>query len=593
MSKTYTITFDEKKKRYRLTPETGRVILVRADHKKFEWLKSQEKGKIVKISDSGRWTSSKDYDGLYDAVKILSKEKIIDNTSSTKVIKAKSAEKKGDIKKSESGLMDVIRCDEHEYLVWKWRPSGKENSKKKENAIRYGSSLRVKDGELAVFVYKQKNGENQDFIIGPHDQTIKSENFPILTSIVGTAFGGESPFQAEIYFISLSDYIQIRFDIPYFDVFDYRLPSLSVPLAVRGNLLCNITDYKVFTKLNKLSLFELEHFKNQVKDAITKDIKRVVKSFNANYKGIPILQIERKILDLEEECEETLRNFLDQDFGINLKSLKFYKLEFDKDCDNYKELKRGLAAIEEESKLKTEIAASILGYHEVNLIGAKRLSKYVEDEDIKKGTKEIHEKTTCSNCKGTGKIVSISLESTGFLNLKKKEVRTESVCSNCEGIGYLEKTNYPYRLEEPKLYECSAAINFNFDLVAKEILNEFITKNEFTKSELLSFLASKEEFKEEAFISFKEKYHDDDLWIYLNWDTPPPKGLVLESIGSYQAVHNMMGGTKGFSLIDAEPFIAPLFKTQVIDNGTKRRSSKDDNIYYKFTKKAKNIYKDL
>ena len=137
-----------------------------------------------------------------------------------------------------------------------------------------------------------------------------------------------------------------------------------------------------------------------------------------------------------------------------------------------------------------------------------------------------------------------------------------------------------------------AEVNFNFDLVAKEILNEFITKNEFTKSELLSFLASKEEFKEEAFISFKEKYHDDDLWIYLNWDTPPPKGLVLESIGGYQAIHSMFG-TKGFFLIDAEPFIVPLFKTQVIDNGTKRRSSKDDNIYYKFTKKAKNLYKDL
>ena len=57
--------------------------------------------------------------------------------------------------KKEGGLMDVIRCDEQEYLVWKWRPSGDADSTKKENAIRYGSSLRVKDGELAVFVYKQ------------------------------------------------------------------------------------------------------------------------------------------------------------------------------------------------------------------------------------------------------------------------------------------------------------------------------------------------------------------------------------------------------------------------------------------------------
>ena len=69
-------------------------------------------------------------------------------------------------KKSEGGLMDVIRCDEQEYLVWKWRPSGDANSTNKENAIRYGSSLRVKDGEVAVFVYKQKDGAMQDFIVG-------------------------------------------------------------------------------------------------------------------------------------------------------------------------------------------------------------------------------------------------------------------------------------------------------------------------------------------------------------------------------------------------------------------------------------------
>ena len=90
-------------------------------------------------------------------------------------------------KKSEGGLMDVIRCDEQEYLVWKWRPSGEDNSTKKENAIRWGSSLRVKDGEVAVFVYKEKDGSMQDFIEGPQDEIIKTANFPVITSIIGLA----------------------------------------------------------------------------------------------------------------------------------------------------------------------------------------------------------------------------------------------------------------------------------------------------------------------------------------------------------------------------------------------------------------------
>ena len=223
--------------------------------------------------------------------------------------------------KKEGGLMDVIRCDEQEYLVWKWRPSGDADSTKKENAIRYGSSLRVKDGELAVFVYKQKNGDNQDFIVGPYDQTIKTANFPVLTSIVGTAFGGASPFQAEIYFINLSGNIQIRFGIPFFDVFDPRFEDFAVPMAVRGTLTFNITDYKGFIKLNRLINFQLEDFKKQVKDAITKYVKGVVTNIPADNE-IPVLQMERKILQINDLVSNYLRARLEADFGVNMKGVK-------------------------------------------------------------------------------------------------------------------------------------------------------------------------------------------------------------------------------------------------------------------------------
>lgn len=628
MSKTYTITFDEKKKRYRLTPETGRAILVRADHKKFEWLKSQEKGKIVKISESGRWTSSKDYDGLYDAVKILSKEKIIDNTSSTKVIKAKSAKNKGDIKKSEGRFTDIIRCDEIEYLVWKWRPSGEENSTKKENAIRYGSSLRVKDGELAVFVYKQKNGENQDFIIGPHDQTIKSENFPILTSIVGTAFGGESPFQAEIYFINLSDYIRIRFDIPFFDVFDSRFADLPLPLAVKGSYILQITDYQGFVKLNPLKNLEYEDFKKTVKKTVTKHIKTVLVNFNATYEGIPILQIERKILQINDEAVAILRKLLDQDFGINLKALDISSLKFDKDCDNYKEVKALYIPAKEKPnndaeaesdelfeklpwakkwrdnpKEASERAKSILGYHELNPVTLQaRIDRYVEADltgenidqniDPKSDKWPLIEKKSCLNCNETGKVISFSTESTGFLNLIKKEVRTESVCSNCNGAGFIEKEHYPYRLEEGEEKYYKIKCDMNLDLVVKVILDKFITMGEFTKSELLKAI-DRPFCHSIVWPKFKEKY------LHNLWSMGVNDKVDNEKIDWSFIKHRYseMEDWPPFLYItddDIEDWFIPLlFKEEIIDNGTKKRPKKDDTIYYKFTNKSKNIYKDL
>jgi len=242
-------------------------------------------------------------------------------------------------KKSEGGLMDVIRCDEQEYLVWKWRPSGDANTTKKENAIRYGSSLRVKDGELAVFVYQQKNGAMQDFIVGPYDQTIKTANFPILTSIVGSAFGGASPFQAEIYFMNLSGNVQIKFGIPYFDVFDPRFLDFAVPMAVRGTLTFNITDYKGFLKLNRLINFELDDFKKQVKDAVAKYIKAVVTNIPAD-NGLPVLQMERKIMEINDLVAKYLGARLETDFGVNMKGLDIANLEVDKEAEGYAELRK-------------------------------------------------------------------------------------------------------------------------------------------------------------------------------------------------------------------------------------------------------------
>jgi membrane protease subunit (stomatin/prohibitin family) len=258
--------------------------------------------------------------------------------------------------KSEGGLMDVIRCDEEEYLVWKWRPSGEANSTKKENAIRYGSSLRVKDGELAVFVYQQKDGSMQDFIVGPYDQTIKTANFPILSSIVGAAFGGASPFQAEIYFMNLSGNIQVKFGIPYFDVFDPRFMDFAVPMSARGTITFNVTDYKGFIKLNRLVNFDLEAFQKQIKDALTKYIKAIITNIPSD-KGIPVLQMEKKIMEINDLVEAYLKPRMENDFGVNLKGFDLASIEVDKESQGYSELRK----VTSEQATKTTVAQTDIG----------------------------------------------------------------------------------------------------------------------------------------------------------------------------------------------------------------------------------------
>lgn len=236
------------------------------------------------------------------------------------------------------GLMNVIRCDETEYLVWKWRPLGQEvNSTSRENAIRYGSSLRVKDGEVAVFVYKQKNGPCQDFIVGPYDDTIKTANFPVLSSIVGMAFGGESPFQAEVYYINLQGSNQVRFAVPYFDVADPRLPDYPVPVAVRGTMTFALEDYKNFIKLNRLIDFSLDAFKRQIKDVLVRKIKGLVTNVPSDL-GMPVVQMERKIDEISDFLEKNLKDRIDE-FGVKMKHLDIGAIEIDKESEAYLQVK--------------------------------------------------------------------------------------------------------------------------------------------------------------------------------------------------------------------------------------------------------------
>lgn len=240
--------------------------------------------------------------------------------------------------KKNGGFSDVIRCDEASYLMWKWHPSGvKEGESKRENEIRFGSSLRVGDGEVAVFVYKQKNGTMQDYIEGPFDQKLQTKNLPILSSIIGLGFEGNSPFQAEVYFINLQEVQQARFGVPYFDLFDPQHIHFGVPTSVRGSITFKIEDYKSFIKCNRLRTVTKDEFQLQIRDATIKYVKSIV-SATPTEANIPVLQIERRISEISDRVEAKLKERLAADFGVTVSGVDVTHIELQKDSEGYQSL---------------------------------------------------------------------------------------------------------------------------------------------------------------------------------------------------------------------------------------------------------------
>ena len=243
-----------------------------------------------------------------------------------------------DKSKRTGGFMDEIRCDEPSYLIWKWHPAGVQlGTGNRENAIRWGSSLRVKDGEVAVFVYSQYDGTVQEYIEGPCDLILNTENLPILASLVGLAYDGGTPFQAEVYFINLARIIQVKFGVPFFDIYDPRFADFGVPVAVRGTVSFSITDYREFIKLHRLNNFQLEDFQQQIRDTVSRYVKDTVANAPAAH-NIPVIQIETKTAQINDVVEYDLTERLKENFGVLVSGVDIGAIEIDKNSEGYRQL---------------------------------------------------------------------------------------------------------------------------------------------------------------------------------------------------------------------------------------------------------------
>ncbi|MBN1314184.1 MAG: SPFH domain-containing protein [Anaerolineales bacterium] len=71
--------------------------------------------------------------------------------------------------------------------------------------FRIGSQLIVRESQTAVFV---RDGQALDtFQAGRH--TLTTANVPLLTDLIGKAFGNRTPFTAEVYFVSMREFLNL------------------------------------------------------------------------------------------------------------------------------------------------------------------------------------------------------------------------------------------------------------------------------------------------------------------------------------------------------------------------------------------------
>src|SRR5687768_2010226 len=98
------------------------------------------------------------------------------------------------------GILDFIKGEQLEIIQWTddSRDTLSWQFPDDDKAIKRGAQLIVRESQVAQFVYLGQFGDT----FGPGKHSLTTDNIPILTKIKSWPFGFESPFKADVYFVT-------------------------------------------------------------------------------------------------------------------------------------------------------------------------------------------------------------------------------------------------------------------------------------------------------------------------------------------------------------------------------------------------------
>ncbi|MCI0473299.1 MAG: SPFH domain-containing protein [Ignavibacteria bacterium] len=141
------------------------------------------------------------------------------------------------------------------------------------DSYRLGTQLIVQESQKALFF---RDGKVLDeFSPGRH--TLTTENIPFLTKLISLPFGGKSPFQAQVYFISMKKFIDLKWGTK--APINFRDAELTfVQLRASGKFSIRIKDTRMFmTELVATQgLFTTNEIEDYLRDGIVSRLNTVL-----------------------------------------------------------------------------------------------------------------------------------------------------------------------------------------------------------------------------------------------------------------------------------------------------------------------------
>jgi membrane protease subunit (stomatin/prohibitin family) len=209
-------------------------------------------------------------------------------------------------------IIDVLKYDgPNNVLVWKWRS---DSMFSRGSQLRFGTQLIVNQSQEVCFV---KGGELLD-VFGPGTHTLSSKNLPILSKLIGLAFGGNSPFSAEVYFINKSISMDAKFGLIPFNMLEPNF-KMPIPVTSRGSFALAVSDSKVFLNriVGTVADFETATLSQYFRGVIVENTKNAITKIAHEQKLSP-LELESIVFEVANAVRGLLADTI-KDYGLDLR----------------------------------------------------------------------------------------------------------------------------------------------------------------------------------------------------------------------------------------------------------------------------------
>ena len=167
-----------------------------------------------------------------------------------------------------------------------------------QNEIKYGAKLVVREGQMAVFI---NEGQLAD-VFKPGTHTLTTQNMPILATLRGWKYGFNSPFKAEVYFVSTRKFTDLKWGTPGPAMMRDKDFGMIRATAF-GIYSIRVKDPGIFIKdlVGTDDRFTTDEIQENLRGKIGLRIKEVMPEL-----GIPVIELEAKVTEMGNRLRERL-----------------------------------------------------------------------------------------------------------------------------------------------------------------------------------------------------------------------------------------------------------------------------------------------